>query len=407
MDTKQVERIIAENAYVRTGGSDEELACAQYLQQKCAELGFQAQLESFEVSSYQVQRASLHINGRQVPCKGVFNSGCAQVEAPLYYLANKDKWSLEQCRGRIVMVDGGMGYWLYQDVVDRGALGFIVCDGNVTDADDAIDQKELRFEIPPDRQIPGVSIHLRDAAQIVRNGNVTAKIELEQSCAPGVSHNVVLDLPGQTDEVILLCAHYDSTSLSLGAYDNMSSCVVLLNLLEEVAGRTLRRGLRFLWCGSEERGLLGSKAYCRMHEKELDRVVLNINLDMLGSALGRFSVIVAAEEEVVRELKRFAAEYGFGLETKHGLRSSDSNSFADAGVPAISFARYAPSGAVQIHTRTDVPQVVSARQLLQDAQFITAVTQWLADAEPYPFARTIPDKIKEELAVYMCRKRKK
>ena len=35
----------------------------------------------------------------------------------------------------------------------------------------------------------------------------------------------------------------------------------------------------------EERGLLGSKAYVRDHEEELDKIVLNINLDMIGANL--------------------------------------------------------------------------------------------------------------------------
>ena len=47
-----------------------------------------------------------------------------------------------------------------------------------------------------------------------------------------------------------------------------------------------RYGLRFVWCGSEERGLLGSKAYCEAHEEELKKGVLNVNLDMIGCTTG-------------------------------------------------------------------------------------------------------------------------
>ena len=46
----------------------------------------------------------------------------------------------------------------------------------------------------------------------------------------GDSHNVILDLPGETDEMIVLSAHYDSTPLSQGVYDNMSGSVGLLVL---------------------------------------------------------------------------------------------------------------------------------------------------------------------------------
>ena len=42
-----------------------------------------------------------------------------------------------------------------------------------------------------------------------------------------------------------------------------------------------------MFCGSEERGLLGSKAYVRDHEAELEKIVLIINLDMIGTYMGK------------------------------------------------------------------------------------------------------------------------
>ena len=47
--TKQIMKIFEDTAYVRMGGSPEELKTAQYLQQKCAELGLDAKLEAFDV----------------------------------------------------------------------------------------------------------------------------------------------------------------------------------------------------------------------------------------------------------------------------------------------------------------------------------------------------------------------
>ena len=35
MDVKNIDTIIQETAYVRMGGTQEELRCAQYLQSKC------------------------------------------------------------------------------------------------------------------------------------------------------------------------------------------------------------------------------------------------------------------------------------------------------------------------------------------------------------------------------------
>ena len=66
---------------------------------------------------------------------------------------------------------------------------------------------------------------------------------------------------GTKEEWIVLTAHYDTTSLSHGAYDNMSGCAGLLGIMEYMKDKERNYGLRFVFCGSEERGLLGSKAY--------------------------------------------------------------------------------------------------------------------------------------------------
>ena len=44
MDAKQIMQIFADTAYVRTGGSPEELRTAEYLRDKAAELGLSARL---------------------------------------------------------------------------------------------------------------------------------------------------------------------------------------------------------------------------------------------------------------------------------------------------------------------------------------------------------------------------
>jgi len=113
------------------------------------------------------------------------------------------------------------------------------------------------------------------------------RLEVSQKEYDGLSHNVIAELPGRRDEFIVLSAHYDSTSLSHGAYDNMSGCAGLLGIMEQLKGKELNYGLRFVFCGSEERGLLGSKAYVKEHKEELDKIVLNINLDMIGTYMGK------------------------------------------------------------------------------------------------------------------------
>ena len=57
MNETQIMKIFEETAYVRMGGSPEELHCAEYLQAKCAELGLKAELEAFPVDMAEIKKA--------------------------------------------------------------------------------------------------------------------------------------------------------------------------------------------------------------------------------------------------------------------------------------------------------------------------------------------------------------
>ena len=407
MEKNKIMQIFADTAYVRMGGSQEELRCAEYIRQCCADMGLETTLEAFPVEMATIHEAVLLADGVEIPCKGYLNAGSTEVEAPLYYLRNTDACSLAGCKGKIVLIDGYLGYWMYQDLVENGAVGFVTYDGNVNYTDRDIDQRELRSYVSKGNKIPGVNINVKDAMRMVETEVCTAKLVLRQDEYAGESHNVVLDMPGQIGQYIVLTAHYDSTSLSQGVYDNMSGCVGLLGIAEYFKDHPHRYGLRFIWCGSEERGLLGAKAYVKDHVQELKDIVLNINLDMIGCTMGKFIACCTTEEALVSYLGYMGSELGFGISIKQDVYSSDSTPFADAGVPALSFARIAPPSAGTIHNSYDTMALMSALQMQQDTDFITAFTERMANARRCPVGRDIPDNMKEKLDIYLTRKRNK
>ena len=407
MKTKEIMQIFEDTAYVRMGGTPEELKTAKYLQDYCGRLGLNATLEEFDVDMAAVHKAVLTMDGREVPCKGYFCAGNGDVEAPFYYLRNTDPFSLSQCKGKIVLIDGYLGYWMYQDLLENGAVGFITYDGNANYADEDIDQRELRSFVSKGNKIPGVNINAKTAIDLIRKDASVARIRLEQDEFAGKSHNVVLDLPGELSQYIVLTAHYDSTSLSQGAYDNMSGSVGLLAIAAHYSKHPHRYGLRFIWCGSEERGLLGSKAYCQAHEEELSNVVLNINLDMIGCIMGKFIACCTTEEAAVNYLKYYGSLTGFGISPYQDVYSSDSTPFADKGIPAISFARIAPNNTATIHNSYDTLKVMKGEQMEKDIQFILSFTDNMANAMRCPIAREMPDNMKEKLDCYLFRKREK
>ena len=405
MNAKEIMKIFEDTAYVRMGGSDSELRCAKYLAEYCAQLGLKAEIEEFEVDMATMQKAVFEADGVSITCKGYLNAGSAVVEAPFYYLRSTDAYALSQCKGKIVMIDGYLGYWMYNDILENGAVGFVTYDGNANYADRDIDQRELRSFVSKGNKIPGVNINAKDAIGLISRGVKTARITLKQDEFKGKSHNVILDMPGDIDEYIVLTAHYDSTSLSQGAYDNMSGSVGLLGIAEYFAKNPHRYGLRFVWCGSEERGLLGSKAYCRQHEEDLKKVALNINLDMIGCIMGKFISCCTTEEALVSYMNYFSFEKGFSVASKQDVYSSDSTPFADKGVPALSFARIAPHNTATIHNSYDTIAVMSGDQMCEDIDFIIAFTDRMANAAKCPVEKKIPDNMKEKLDIYLARKR--
>ena len=344
MNAEQIMKIFADTAYIRTGGSPEELRTAQYLQDKIVGLGLKAEIVPFDVPMSRIQEAVLQVDG---------------VEAKLF------------------------------------AGGKVPAD---------IDQRELRSYVHNGNRIPGVNINAKDAVELIRRGASTAKITLKQEEYTGQSHNVVLDIPGQVDEYIVFTAHYDSTSLSQGAYDNMSGSLGILGIAEHFAAHPHRYGLRFIWCGSEERGLLGSKAYCADEEK-LKNCVLNINLDMIGCIMGKFISCVTGEEKLCHYISYLGDELGFPVEVKQDVYSSDSTPFADKGVPAVSFARIAPPNTATIHNRYDTMALMKGEQMVLDTDFLIAFAERMANAARCPVAREMPENMKEKLDIYLCRKR--
>ena len=405
MNAKDIMKIFRDTAYVRIGGSPEEWKAAEYLCQQLAQMGLEAEIQPFPVAMSQIQEAELLADGVKIPCKGYLCAGSGEVEAPLYYLRNLDDYSLSQCKGKIVMIDGYLRYWIYHDMFDRGALGFITYDGNANFADRDIDQRELRHFVSQGKIIPGVNINAKDAIALIEKEVKTVKITLKQEEYTGSSQNVLLDMPGEIPEYIAFTAHYDSTSLSQGAYDNMSGSIGLLSLAEYFSKNPHRYGLRFLWCGSEERGLLGSKAYCA-EEENLKDCVLNINLDMIGCIMGKFISVATAEEKVCHYISYLASELGFGADVSQDVYSSDSTPFADKGIPAISFARIAPANTASYHNSYDTMALMKGSQMVEDIAFITAFADRMANAALCPVKREMPENMKEKLDIYLCRKRK-
>ena len=112
MNAENIMKVFSDTAYIRVGGRPEEKKAAEYLRRQVVEFGLEAALDPFDVPLGDIEEAMLLVDGVSIPCKGYMCAGSSTVEAPFYYLRTNDAWSLRQCKGKIVLIDGYLGCWL-------------------------------------------------------------------------------------------------------------------------------------------------------------------------------------------------------------------------------------------------------------------------------------------------------
>lgn len=400
--------------FVRTGGSAEELKAAEILKAECEALGVEAHLESFKVDGYKVEKASLKFlePDMEIECAGVgmsSSTAATGLTGDFAYITNEVDAEIQDIEGKICLVHTKLvGQKLYKKLVEKKVAGLVLCTGSVYDDADKVDldpymYRERHYSVG---KIPAVCIRMKDAEQVLRARPKKAHMVLIQEELQNDSHNVVATIPGTKypDQVIAFTAHFDSVSYSKGAYDNATGSTGIMQLLAYFKEHAPARTLKFVWCGSEEMGLLGSKAYCEAHKEELKNYKLCINIDMIGVTLGFDIACCTSNQSLVNYIKYLGCEVGFPIQVRQGVYSSDSTPFADNGVPALSFARISPQGGAVIHSRKDVMDYLEEDNYYKSCDFIATFAERMSSAVVFPVEQEIPGNMKEEIEYYFGRK---
>ena len=105
------------------------------------------------------------------------------------------------------------------------------------------------------------------------------------------SQNVILTVPGQSEEIIIIGAHYD-TVLYAGASDNASGVALLLESAHRMRYIKNYHTLVYVFFGAEEIGLLGSRHFVNeLSDTKSENILFMLNADVLFE--GSYLVYVA------------------------------------------------------------------------------------------------------------------
>jgi hypothetical protein len=99
--------------------------------------------------------------------------------------------------------------------------------------------------------------------------------------------NLIFEVAGQTKEIVVIGAHYDTVDGTVGADDNASGVAALLALARRFRDATPRRTLRFVAFTNEEpphfkTKAMGSWRYAKRCHDRRERIVAMLTLEMLG-----------------------------------------------------------------------------------------------------------------------------
>ena len=192
--------------------------------------------------------------------------------------------------------------------------------------------------------VPTAALSNPDADQLARAleraaGPVRVRLEIAvETRASTQSGNVIGEIPGETDELIVVGGHLDSWDLGTGAVDDgagVAITVAAAKLIDELKGKP-RRTIRVVMWGAEEVGLNGARAYAEAHKDEIARHVLASESDFGAGRIWQLQTGFGAEDlPKAKHFFEMLAPLGVGPGDNRAGGGPDVGPLRAAGVPVV------------------------------------------------------------------------
>jgi len=182
--------------------------------------------------------------------------------------------------------------------------------------------------------------------------------------------SVILTIQGETDEIIVVGGHADSTAGFMGqararapgADDNASGIATITEVVRILVGQNYRpqKTLKFMAYAAEEVGLRGSQEIAQLYQREGRQVVGVLQLDMTNFPGPSFDIVLISDFTNAEQnafigslIDQYLPELSWGYD-RCGYACSDHASWTRSGFPAsIPFEATNRERNPHIHTARD------------------------------------------------------
>ena len=223
--------------------------------------------------------------------------------------------------------------------------------------------------------VPIAAISNPDADQLLRvmqsaDGPVEIRLDISvRTLASVESGNVIAEIPGRSDELIVIGGHLDSWDHGTGAVDDgagVAITVAAAKLIDELPGRPART-IRVIMWGAEEVGLLGARAYAKAHADELDRHLVASESDFGAGPVWQFRTGFG-EQSLAKAgvYEKALRRLGIGPGDNEATGGPDVIPLRQAGVPAFRLRQDGRDYFDLHHTQEDTLDKVDRAALQQN-----------------------------------------
>ena len=387
------------NRYHGTAG---ETQCRDYLAERFAAIGLErVRLESFRYLAYEHESAScatLAPERQELECRAVQYSANAEAEGEAVYVGTGTADDFERIdrlsvdlSGKVVLAHSIAPFMVAPFLQDREVAALV----NVGETPDGLVGNFTAALYPPPlappwegRPVPYPAVTIetttgRALISTLTSGRpVTVRVSHRARYVEKESHNVLGEIPGSTDEQVIVGGHYDGQAEGTCVWDNGTGIASTIEIGRALAGSRPRRTIVVAAWAVEEVGLWGSTAYSMEHASEMQRVVGMANLDALASRYPAKRTIWT--DEAMRDFAvETASLEGWSPEVVFDARKfqfSDNSPFTAAGVPSCWVWEFPPINPYY-HSSGDTRDLVDAGKVAVTAGVTARLVQRLALGE--------------------------
>jgi len=288
----------------------------------------------------------------------------------------------------------------YGYAVKYGAIGFIFVNHN---PGQLMPTGSLRPAYRMAGEIHGIGVSWETGSHLIRileKGPARVRIVTTDVVTPDTeSWNVVGEIPGTDlkDQIILVGAHYEGHDIAVGALDDGSGAVVIMEAARALAEHKgkFKRTIRFVCFSAEEIGVTGSTCYAAKNSDDLKKIDLMINCDGAGRSSDHV-YRVYGPDSLQDYLQGLAGRMNYTMKVGRAMTaSSDHWPFYMQGIPAASLSGYrSPSEVARVgrgwtHTSADTIDKVNPKNLKDAAMVLAHSLIYLAN-EPGIIAERTP-----------------